>query len=389
MRDKQNLKACYVLLGLLFLVSSCQDEEPLEMDTDQNVALQDLSALPQNVEFPANNPYSLAKQELGRLLFWDPVLSGEMEVSCATCHHPNFAFADGRELSSGVEGLGLGPDRLGGALVMRNSPSILNTAFNGIDRSGIVDPEDAPMFWDNRASGLEEQALMPILSAEEMRGEEIAEDEIVEIVIERLNAIPTYRTLFADAFGDENVSEERIVQSLATFQRSLIANNSPFDEYMRGNTNAMSNQEIEGMETFIEVGCVNCHNGPMFSDFELHTLSVPNHPLVDDDGANGDFDFRTPSLRNLDFTAPYMHNGIFEDLRDVLEFYNDISRGNGDSQNPNVNDNQIDEDARDLDIDNGDINDIIMFLNALNDEDFDNSIPNSVPSELSVGGLIN
>ena len=91
----------------------------------------------------------------------------------------------------------------------------------------------------------------------------------------------------------------RIAEALANFQRGIIANNSPFDEYMRGNQNALTEDEIEGMNTFIEVGCANCHSGPMFSDFELHTLSVPDHPLVNDDGATGAFDFRTPSLRKL------------------------------------------------------------------------------------------
>ena len=119
---------------------------------------------------------------------------------------------------------------------------------------------------------------------------------------------------------------------------------------MRGDLNALSNDEIEGLNAFLEAGCADCHSGPMFSDFELHTLSVPNHPLVSDNGATGDFDFRTPSLRNLAFTAPYMHNGRFRNLEEVLEFYDEISGGGGDSQNPNVDDNEIDDDARDLDL---------------------------------------
>ena len=181
---------------------------------------------------------------------------------------------------------------------------------------------------------------------------------------------------------------ERIAQALATFQRSLLAKNSRFDDYLAGDQGALSDQELRGMNSFIEVGCENCHSGSMFSDFELHTLSVPENPLVNDNGATGNFDFRTPSLRNLAFTSPYMHNGSFENLRDVLEFYRDISRGNGDSQNPNVNDNQIDEDARRLQLNNGQINEIIAFLNTLNDDGFDKTVLQTVPSGLSVGGNI-
>lgn len=315
-------------------------------------------------------------------------MSGSKDIACATCHHPDFGYADGRELSSGVNGFGLGTNRTNGDIVKRNAPTILNTAFNGIDIDGIYNPDLAPMFWDNRASGLEEQALLPILSKEEMRGETIAEADILDVVVQRLNAISDYRTLFENAFGNDNVSADHIAEALATFQRNIVANNSPFDEYMRGDLGALTNREIGGMNTFIEVGCANCHNGPMFSDYELHTLSVPDHSMVDDDGATGNFDFRTPSLRNLAFTAPYMHNGSFDDLEDVLDFYNDISGGNGDSENPNVADNEIDEDARDLQLNGRDIDEIVLFLNTLNDRDFDKSIPQNVPSGLSVGGNI-
>lgn len=389
MLDSQNVLILFTCSSII-LFSSCQEDDGLgEINAVNNTfELEDISGLPQEVIHPVQNSYSAEKEDLGRLLFWDPILSGNKDVACASCHHPDFAYADARELSSGVGGVGLGPNRVNGALVNRNSPSILNTAFNGVVQNGVQDPESSPMFWDSRASGLEEQAVLPMISAEEMRGEEISEEDIMDSIVSRLNAIDEYRDLFQSAYGTAEITELHIAQALSTFQRSLVANNSPFDAYMRGDENALSPAEINGMETFIEVGCVNCHNGPMFSDFELHTLSTPDHPLIEDDGATGDFDFRTPSLRNLAFTAPYMHNGVFEDIRDVLDFYNDISGGNGDSQNNNVNDNQIDEDARDLNINNRAINDIIRFLETLNDDDFDTSIPASLPSGLSVGGEI-
>ncbi len=386
MHNKIRLNYFMLLLGMVLIASSCQREEEEEMIPIGNIP--EIGALPESVLSPNENPYSNEKFELGRALFWDPILSGAKDVACVSCHHPNFGYADGRDLSSGVNGIGLGPNRVNGDVVKRNSPTILNTAFNGIDLAGNYNPDAAPMFWDNRAMGLEEQALLPILSKEEMRGSEIAEDDIVDSLIQRLNTLPAYRTLFVEAFGDATINQNRIVQAIATFQRNILANNSRFDQYMRGDLNALNNQEIEGMNTFISVGCANCHSGPMFSDFQLHTLSVPDHALVDDDGATGNFDFRTPSLRNLNLTAPYMHNGSFDNLREVLRFYNDISGGNANSQNPNVGNNQIDQDARNLRLNNGQVNEIITFLNTLNDEDFDRSIPQNVPSGLSVGGRI-
>ena len=143
---------------------------------------------------------STAKFELGQALFWDPILSGAKDIACASCHHPDFGYADGRQLSSGVDGIGLGPDRLNGVLVKRNAPTVLNTGFNGIDILGNYDPNTSPMFWDNRASGLEEQALLPVLSKEEMRGAIIAEMDILDTVVQRLTTIEAYHDLFERAF---------------------------------------------------------------------------------------------------------------------------------------------------------------------------------------------
>lgn len=334
-----------------------------------------ISALPIEVIYPANNPQSTQKEELGRLLFWDPILSGGMDISCASCHHPDFAYADGLERSAGV----------GGNLIDRNSPTVLNTAYNGINLGGNYNPEIAPMFWDNRTLSLESQSIEPILSAVEMRGNQISEDEIVEVIIDRLQSIPDYVALFEDAFGSDQITETRIAQAISTFERSLLANNSRFDQYMRGNTNALSQIELDGLNSFINVGCADCHSGPMLSDFELHTLSVPNNG-INDMGATGAYDFRTPTLRNIALTAPYMHNGAFGSLEQVLDFYDDISRGNGNSQNNNVADNEIANDARNLNLNNNQIDEIIAFMRTLTDEDFDRTIPASVPSGQRVGG---
>jgi cytochrome c peroxidase len=377
------------LLGFTFM--SCADDGGIFTgeDDDVNVIenpgnIQEIAALPLTVNYPDDNGQSQAKEDLGRMLFWDPVLSGAMDVSCATCHHPDFAYADGLERSIGVGGNGLGPDRIGGTLIDRNSPTILNTANNGIELTDDYDPTQAPMFWDNRATGLEEQSIGPILSGVEMRGVEIPEDEIVELVINRLEAIPNYVDLFESAFGNEQITENRIAAAISTFERSLLANTSRFDQYMRGDEDILTQQELAGLDDFIAVGCADCHSGAMLSDYDLHTLSVPNNG-VNDLGANGIYDFRTPTLRNVALTAPYMHNGVFESLDDVLDFYRDISRGNGNSQNNNVNNNQIANEARNLNLNNNQIDDIVAFLNTLTDTDFDRIIPDSVPSNLQVG----
>lgn len=369
---------------------------------DNNVL--DDRGLPQNIVSPADNELTTAKIALGRLLFWDPVLSGEQDVSCATCHHPQFGYADGRALPIGVGGVGLGPARRDGVnddigLVSRNSPSIMNTAFNGIDDQGNVNPNQAPMFWDNRANGLEEQALMPLHSFEEMRGHAFAEDETLEVIVDRINAIATYRNQFQQIFGGNNaVTSINIGKAIAAFERTIVANNSPFDQYARGDQNALTQQQIQGLNRFDAVGCADCHSGAMFSDFDLHTLGVPDNPLLNfsDAGANGNYDFRTPSLRNLNTTGPYFHNGVAGNLTDVLNFYRRI-QGNGGgngggpgnlNRNPNVAPNQLDADIRDLRLNNNDVQAITAFLESLNDENFDRQIPASVPSGLQVGGNI-
>lgn len=360
-----------------------------------------LSALPLAAADPADNPTTPEKVELGRLLFWDPILSGNRDVACSTCHHPDFGYAENIDISIGVDGVGLGRARRFAPattipFVQRNSQTILNTAFNGIDAEGHQDSVTAPMFWDLRASGLEEQAILPIMTLEEMRGHGYSEQEIVPEVVRRLESIAEYRELFAAAFGGvEPVNDENLGKALAAFQRTLIANNSPFDRYMRGDTSAMTQLQRRGMREFERVGCVNCHSGPMFSDFKLHVLGVGDNAKRSDPdvGFEGTNAFRTPSLRNLAYTAPYMHSGILTDLDDVLDFYDrggrrrGRGRGNG-SVNVNVDRDELDPLFRRL----GDVDDsereIIAFLGALNDDDFDRRVPDSVPSGLNPGGRI-
>lgn len=353
---------------------------------------------------------STTLEELGRLLFWDPVLSGARDVACATCHHPDFAYADGRDLSLGVGAMGLGPtrvDKSGGRVpvVKRNSQTILNTGFNGLDgrrrRRGFgdaaarVDPATAPMFWDSRVRSLETQALEPIKALEEMRGTSYPEDEAVGIVVERLRSIPEYVTRFEDAFGPgTSIDAARLGQAIAAFERSLVAMDSPFDRFRAGDTQALTLQQRRGFETFDDVGCDRCHRGTVFSDFDLEAEGVAEHPLLSvPDAGDGRFRFRTPSLRNVALTAPYMHNGTLATLEDVLRFYD-----NGRSENPNVLNRRgqggdgvarLSGSFRRVDnMSDREMRDITAFLESLTDTNFDRAIPSSVPSGLPVGGFI-
>jgi cytochrome c peroxidase len=353
-------------------------------------------ALPDTVRAPADNPTTPAKIALGRLLFWDPILSGPQDVACATCHHPRFGYAENRDLSIGVNGVGLGDARRFAPgntipMVKRNSQTILNVAFNGIDNTGSYNPAAAPMFWDTRVRSLETQSLEPLKALEEMRGHTYPEDLAVATVVTRLNDNAEYRRLFAGAFaGTPLVTSDTLGKALAAFQRTLTAARSPFDRYMRGDAGAMTPLEIQGMRRFERVGCVNCHNGPMFSDYKTHVLGVPDNPgrPASDAGVDDSYAFRTASLRNLSYTSPYMHSGVFQRLEDVIDFYDDVAGRRGGARNAYVTREQLDPLVRQLRGVDRDEAGLLAFLDALNDDSFDTMIPDRVPSGLPPGGTI-
>ncbi|MCB9541646.1 MAG: cytochrome C peroxidase [Myxococcales bacterium] len=338
-----------------------------------------------------DNPTTEAKVELGRLLFWDPILSGNNDVACATCHHPQFGYADGLPLSIGVGGRGVGPQRQGATRAGRNAPTVLLTGLNGwIDEDVFPRPEDAPMFWDIRAHSLEEQALGPIANAEEMRGDAYPADEAVDVVVARLAGIPEYVDLFADAFGvdpDEAVTADHLAGAIAAFERHLSRPSSDFDRWLAGDDAAMSAQQIRGFNTFRRVGCDRCHSGPMFSDYRLRRIGAPNNTGNAGDNGDGGFRFRTASLRNITRTAPYMHGGTFANLTQVFAFYRrpgtQPPRGQGVLP---ANIGPLDRDVLGLRFNGQDEADMAAFLAALTDEDVDTARPVAVPSGLPVGG---
>ncbi len=270
------------------------------IDDDVKPRYRELGLLPA-ITFPSHNPYSDAKAELGRKLFFDPRLSGSGQVSCASCHDPDLAFADGRTVSFGHERKQL----------TRNAPTVANSGFL------------TSLFWDGRASSLEQQASDVVKNQDEMHSS-------AEFVHTHLGSIPGYRTEFESVFGSPEVTLDRAAQAIATFERTLTSRASDFDSFLRGDTNALSAEAVRGLHLFRTTArCVNCHFGPTFSDGLFHNEGLTyygrkyedlgRYRVTKDPADIGRF--KTPTLRNISRTAPYMHNGLFE-LEGVLNMYN-------------------------------------------------------------------
>lgn len=334
-----------------------------------------IEALPQTAALPTDTPAQIA---LGRLLFFDPILSATRGVACATCHHPQHGWADGRPVPVGVHGDGVVKDTPFQPL-LRNTPSILNAAFNGIESDKPHVPALAPMFWDNRVQSLEAQVLVPIRSREEMRGDVCSETDAVPAMLDRLKAIPEYVRLF-----QADITAARVAQAVAAYERTLITPDTPFDRFMRGVKTAMTPAQQHGMEVFQKAQCTLCHNGPMLSDFKLHAIGVT-------DSSTTRREFRTPTLRNLKHTAPYMHHGGIKTVEDVLLFYDllmdhvseALEGGDAASLPP------LDPLLRKMNILPEDHEPIAAFLDALNSDDYDKTVPKRVPSGLPVAGIRN
>lgn len=242
----------------------------------------------------------LTRAALGEKLFFDPVLSLDKTVSCASCHKPQFAFADTVMFSKGIH------DRL----TKRNTPAITN-------QSGRPS-----FFWDGRSATLEEQAKQPIISADEM-------GLPIEVAVKRLNEDSAYVRAFRKIFNSAP-TEKNLLQALAAFERTLETANSPYDRYIAGDDNAISPAAARGRLLFIgKANCNNCHSGEDFTADRFKNIGLYNGTTLIDagrfdithDSAQLGF-FKVPSLRNVSVTAPYMHNGMFRTLREVIEYYN-------------------------------------------------------------------
>ncbi|WP_207708975.1 cytochrome-c peroxidase [Heliomicrobium undosum] len=248
------------------------------------------------IPIPADNSMTDEKIQLGKTLFFDPRLSGDNTLSCLSCHSPELGYSDNLTTFVGFQKV------VGG----RNSQTIINSGYYKTN------------FWDGRAKSLEEQALGPIQSPKEMN------QELGELVRE-LRAVPAYVEKFRKVFGEE-ITADNIAKALAAFERTIIVNNSDFDRYLAGDRDALTPQAKRGMEIFVNKGnCISCHSGPNLSDSNYYNVGTDSEDsgrfaITGNEADRGKF--RTPTLRGLNFTGPYTHNGSEVTLEDVVHMYN-------------------------------------------------------------------
>ncbi|MDC3209566.1 hypothetical protein OAT96_02335 [Chitinophagales bacterium] len=317
------------------------------------------TGLPQN-----RDGFSPQQIDLGRYLFFDPILSIDGSISCASCHQPDKGFSDGLAISKGIKGLP----------VHRSAPSIWNSAF--MDK----------FFWDAKTNTLEEQMQGPLYSENEMGNNPIN-------LLQTLNELESYQALFLEAFPekeDEEISLHEIYTALTAFECSLISLNSPYDQYAHGYHDALNEQEIEGMNIFrsFVARCSECHTPPLFTNQQLAVIGTPEpkgRPF--DKGAEvptGDKtlrgSFKVPSLRNIALTAPYEHSGVFDNLFDATEFY---TKGRGHAV-PDSIDLIVHWHIWEPQLSVYEIERIVDFLHTLTDESFKPQIPQAVPSGLNL-----
>jgi cytochrome c peroxidase len=283
-----------------------------------------------------DNPVTSKKVELGRKLYFDTRLSKDGTISCATCHDPEKGFSDGRPTSAGIHG------KTGG----RSAPTVINRLFS------------ADQFWDGRAADLEAQALGPVQNPIEM-------GNTLEGMIGNLQGIQGYAPLFQEAFGSPGITAERVAQAIASYERTVLAGDSPFDRHQAGDTQAMSESAVRGMGIFNDAGkgnCATCHAGFNFTDESYHNLGVgmdrPKPDLGRYEVTKADVDrgaFKTPTLRNITQTAPYMHDGSEATLQAVVDLYD---RGG----KPNT---WLSKELRPLHLSEQDKADLVAFMEAL------------------------
>lgn len=298
------------------------------------------------VPSPTDNPPTAATIDLGRHLFYEKLLSKDNSISCATCHNPALNFTDGLSIAKGVSG----------ALGTRNAPTVLNAAYQPLQ------------FWDGRAASLEAQASVPMTDPAEMA-------QPHKVSVSKLSKDPVYQGMFATAFGTKDITIGRIQNALASFERTILTGNSAFDRFQyQGDTHALTLSQMRGLSLFIDPNkgnCAACHTlGPqyaLFTDGKFHNIGVG----VEDDGnlkdlgryrqTNLDSDrgaFKTPTLRNVANTAPYMHDGSLKTLQQVVDFY-----AGGGNSNP-----YLDKEIKVIKLSGQERTDLVEFLKSLTGE---------------------
>ena len=301
---------------------------------------------PATVPAPADNQVTQERVELGKDLFFDPRLSGSDWISCATCHNPTLGWSDGLPTA-----IGHGMKVLG-----RATPTILNTAYL------------RKQMWDGRFRSLEEQALGPIGAPGEMNSNP-------EEVVLKLKTIPGYVSLFEKAYPGEGITEDTLAKAIASFERTIVSTDAPFDRWIKGDERAISASAKRGFELFEgKANCNACHQGFNFMDDGFHNIGLKDNqdagrfaklPLPSMKGA-----FKTPTLRDITLTAPYMHNGTYKSLEEVVEHYN---RGGDDKAN-------LDPNMKPLNLTEAEQKDIVEFLKTLTGEHKEVALPRLPPA---------
>lgn len=296
---------------------------------------------------PADNPTTPAKVELGYKLFFDPRLSGNGTVSCATCHNPALGWSDGLRTGIGING----------TVLPRGTPTIVNTGYN------------TQFMWDGRKKSLEDQALGPMQASAEMSTD-------FDAAIRMLRSSSGYRHMFAQAFPGEAIDSGTLAKAIAAYERSVVSTDSRFDRWLAGDRKAITMQEWRGYQVFVDPqrgNCAVCHSGGNFTDNGFHNLGIAKAEDKRDDGRyhvrpirSMRGAFKTPTLRDVASTAPYFHDGSAATLMDVVEHYN---RGGDDRSN-------ISPEIRPLNLSRQDKEDLVAFMQALSGR----SVPVAIPT---------
>lgn len=309
-----------VLLGLLlfsFQSFDFNDEDTLSIDSLRKVYAKPSSEWPKaHVDSGVNfvelskilpSPIDLKNDsvaqvvELGKLLFFDPRLSGSNQISCSSCHAPDLNWSDGRRVS-------IGHDHLAN---IRNAPSLENVWFL------------KNLFWDGRSNTLEHQAESPVVAHNEM-------NQDLKSLPKKLSKIKGYKPYFLNAFGSDKITNERIFQSLSTFQKTIVSRKTNFDKFLEGNQKALTDEQVLGLHLFrTKSRCINCHNGPYFTDNDFHNVGLTyfkrkyedlgRYEITKDPQDVGKF--KTPGLRNVMKTGPWFHNGLFPEMEGIINMY--------------------------------------------------------------------
>ncbi len=327
------------VLAVAALLTACQPDPSFDVQAvqEENISF----TIPEGWPAPAynfeNNTLTNAGFYLGRKLFYDPRLSRDNSTSCGSCHQAFAAFAHAEhDLSHGVDGL----------LGNRNSPPIFNLNWH------------TSFFWDGGVNHIESQPINPIQNPVEM-------DETLPNIIAKISTDEKYRQMFKEAWGDETINSQRIFKSIAQFMGAMVSANSKYDQYTRGNA-TLTQEEQNGLTVFNN-NCATCHKAPLFTDFSYRNNGL-KPSTVNDSGrahitreAQDMYKFKVPSLRNLKYTAPYMHDGRIKSLEHVLDYY-----ATGIHQSATL-DAQL---QNGIQLTTQQRSDLLAFLNTLNDESF-------------------